>query len=237
MIMGQKFQDNKFFARPVEQVAPELVGCFLFTAFDGKRAGGMIIETEAYDENDVFAHCFVGAPDAAKANSAPMSGEPGNVYLYWNGAAGLAVNICCDWKGFGSAVLIRAIEPFDDNCAEIMRAYRLDAPGASEDLNGDNFRTVLSNGPAKVGDALGLDESEHELSKRELLTVIREPFELYHRSETCSPISTADKGLDRMYERFIRNEPARAGHEDADAHLQRQWRWIHPAFVRMGRSA
>jgi 3-methyladenine DNA glycosylase Mpg len=194
----------------------------------------MIVETEAYDENDVFAHCFVGARDAAKAQSAPMYGEPGNVYLYWNGAAGLAINISCDRKGFGSAVLIRAIEPLDQECAEAMKAYRLDAPGASEDLKGANFRAILSNGPAKVGDALGLDESEHDLSKREMLTIIRAPFVLYHRSDDCSPIPTPRKGLDRMYEKFVKEEPTRAGHKDADAHRLREWRWIRAAAVKMG---
>ena len=231
MVMGQRFQENTdkgFFARPVEEVALGLVGCFLFTNFDGEKAGGMILETEAYEENDVFSHCFVGAKDAAKAASAQMFQEPGNIYLYWNGWAGLAVNISCDRKGFGSAVLIRAIEPFDDSSAKIMWANRLDVKGASEELRGENFRAVLANGPANVGDALGLEESEHKLSGSGLLSIFRDPFELYCRSEDCSPLPTARIGLDRMYQRFVRDEPERAAHKDAKAHQERLWRWIYP---------
>lgn len=229
MIVGRKFQenaDNGFFARPVEEVAPDLVGCFLFTNFDGTKAGGMILETEAYEEKDVFSHCFVGAKQRAKDASAPMLEEPGNVYLYWNGIAGLAINISCDRKGFGSAVLIRAIEPFDDSCAELMQAYRLEVPGASKVLLGQNFRSVLANGPAKAGDALGLDESERKLSMSGQLSIFREPFELYHRSEDCSPLPTERIGLDEMYKRFVRDEPARADHKDATAHKGRLWRWV-----------
>ena len=78
MIMGQQFRestDSDFFSRPVERVAPDLVGCFLFTNFDGKKAGGMILETEAYDENDVFSHCFVGASDVLKVGRCATSQE------------------------------------------------------------------------------------------------------------------------------------------------------------------
>jgi DNA-3-methyladenine glycosylase len=231
MVMGARFQENRdkwFFVRPVEEVAPDLVGCFLFTNFDGKKAGGMILETEAYEENDVFSHCFVGAKDAAKIASAQMFEEPGNIYLYWNGLAGLAVNISCDRKGFGSAVLIRAIEAFDDSSAEIMRANRIDVKGASKELRGENFRAILANGPAKVGDALGLDETERKLSERSLLSIFRDPFELYRRSEHCSPRPTTRVGLDVMYQRFAKDEPGRAAHKDAKAHQERLWRWIHP---------
>lgn len=229
--MGQRFQEEagkSFFSRPVEEVAPDLVGCFLFTNFDGKKAGGMILETEAYEENDVFSHCFVGAKDTAKAASAQMLEAPGNVYLYWNGSAGLAINISCDRKGFGSAVLIRAIEPFDENSAEIMRTYRLDVPWASKKLRGENFWAVLANGPGKAGDALGLDESEHKLSRSGQLSIFRDPFELYHRSGDCCPLPTARIGLEKMYRKFVRGEPDRAAHKDAGTHQQRPWRWIHP---------
>jgi 3-methyladenine DNA glycosylase Mpg len=231
MILGPRFQDNTdegFFARPVEAVAPDLVGCFLFTNFDGKKAGGMILETEAYDENDVFSHCFVGAKQIAKDASAQMCAEPGNVYLYWNGSGGLGINISCDRKGFGSAVLIRAIEPFDESSAEVMRTYRLDVPGASKKLRGEKFWSVLANGPANTGDALGLDETEHEASRNGELSIIQDPFELYRRSEGCAPLPTTRIGLNAMYKRFVRDEPERAAHKDAKTHQERLWRWIHP---------
>src|SRR5258706_337119 len=61
------------------------------------------------------------------------------------------------------------------------RGYRLDAAGASKELHGDDFRTVLANGPGKVGDSLGLDKPEYELSKGGQLTIFRDPFELCHR--------------------------------------------------------
>ena len=124
-------------------------------------------------------------------------------------------------KGFGSAVLIRAIEPFDESSAEIMRTYRLDVPWASQKLRGENFRVVLANGPGNTGVALGLDESEYKASRGGELSIFRDPFELYRRSEDCFPLRTARIGLDEMYKRFAKDEPDRAAHKDAKAHQER----------------
>lgn len=107
-----------------------------------------------------------------------------------------------------------------------MRAYRLEVPGASKELRGENFMAVLANGPGNVGDSLGLDDSEYKLSKSGQLAIFRDPFELYHRSEPCSPLATARKGLDKMYERLVRDDSGRAGHKDAEAHLKRELRWV-----------
>jgi DNA-3-methyladenine glycosylase len=58
-----------FFARDVETVARALIGTTLLV--DG--VGGMIVETEAYDEDDPASHCFHGRTPATPA----CSGRPG----------------------------------------------------------------------------------------------------------------------------------------------------------------
>ena len=99
--------DREFFSRSVEIVAPDLVGCYLFTTIGGKRTGGMIIESEAYDHNDPFCHCHRNADDFSKTQSKPMFFEPGSVYIYWVGQLA-SLNFVCNP---GSAVLIKALYP------------------------------------------------------------------------------------------------------------------------------
>jgi 3-methyladenine DNA glycosylase Mpg len=162
-----------------------------------------------------------------------MQAKPGNLYLYRNGRsknAALSINISCDREGFGSAVLIRSIRPLDQDCADVMREYRLVPRGVGKELRGENFMKILANGPAKVGDALGLTSDEHANSEKGRLSIFHDPFELYHPTKSWSPLPTVRVGLERMHQKFIRNEPERANHPDAKAHMQRQWRWALAAY-------
>jgi DNA-3-methyladenine glycosylase len=49
---------REFFKAHVDTVAKALIGAFFFIGdHKGNRTGGMIVETEAYDESDPAAHC------------------------------------------------------------------------------------------------------------------------------------------------------------------------------------
>jgi 3-methyladenine DNA glycosylase Mpg len=50
--------ERRFFFPSAAEVARELIGCYLFTKIGDERTGGMIFETEAYDEDDPFGHCY-----------------------------------------------------------------------------------------------------------------------------------------------------------------------------------
>ena len=65
---------REFFARSVHEVAPELIGATLLV--DG--VGGMIVEVEAYDQDDPASHGFRGLT----ARTASMFGPPGHAYVY-----------------------------------------------------------------------------------------------------------------------------------------------------------
>jgi DNA-3-methyladenine glycosylase len=62
-----------FFARPAADVAPDLIGCTLLV--DG--VGGVIVETERYQQDDPASHSYRGP----RGRAAVMFGPPGRVYV------------------------------------------------------------------------------------------------------------------------------------------------------------
>ena len=68
-----------FFARPAEQVAPELIGCLLVKRQpSGELLWGVIVETEAYSQDDPACH---GCRRRTPSNET-LFGEPGRFYVY-----------------------------------------------------------------------------------------------------------------------------------------------------------
>jgi DNA-3-methyladenine glycosylase len=146
---------REFFARPVHEVAPELIGATLLV----DCVGGRIVEVEAYDQDDPASHGFRGRT----ARTASMFGPPGHAYVYRSYGVHWCLNLVCAEEGRAEAALVRALEPTSG--LDVMRARRgLGAPRA------------LCSGPGKLCQALGisraldglpLDEPPFELLARE----------------------------------------------------------------------
>lgn len=141
-------------------VAPRLLGCYLVRQLDGQRLVGRIIETEAYDQTDAASHSFIGA----QGRAAVTFGPPGHLYVHASRHHFLC-DITTGQEGYGSSVLIRAIEPLEG--LEIMRALRRGAPP-----------TQLTNGPAKVCQALAIDAAlnGHNLQRLPLKLLLQAPI-------------------------------------------------------------
>jgi DNA-3-methyladenine glycosylase len=124
--------DAAWFARDVDVVAKELVGCALV---HGRRAG-LIVETEAYrGAEDLASHArFIGKGQGTKRTSV-MYGPGGVAYVYLCYGIHEMFNIVAGPAGKPSAVLIRAIAPL---------------VGLPEDDS-------VGRGPGKVTVALGID--------------------------------------------------------------------------------
>src|SRR5215831_14544926 len=105
---------RKFFARSVHEVAPDLIGATLLF----NRAGGVIVEVEAYHQTDPAAHSFNGRT----ARNAVMFGPPGYAYIYRSYGIHWCLNFVCEPAGVASAVLIRALQPTEG--LKIMRRRR-----------------------------------------------------------------------------------------------------------------
>jgi DNA-3-methyladenine glycosylase len=141
--------DHAFYARPVLDVAQDLVGCVL----EHGETSGVIVETEAYDHSEPACHAYVGLTERTR----PLFGPPGKAYVYRSYGIHALVNAVSEPEGVGAAVLIRALEPLEG--IELMRhRRRLQRP---EDL---------CSGPGKLTQALAieLDQNEGDLVDGEL---------------------------------------------------------------------
>jgi len=117
-----------------------LLGHWLIRNTPNGPCGGPIVETEAYLRDDPACH---GAPGLTRRNRV-MFGPPGYGYVYFIYGAHYCVNAVCMSEGVAEAVLIRAIEP------ALMKDAMMEQRPAS------NARG-LTNGPAKLCQALGID--------------------------------------------------------------------------------
>ncbi|HYO18221.1 MAG TPA: DNA-3-methyladenine glycosylase [Dermatophilaceae bacterium] len=133
---GRGRLSRAFFARPVLEVAPELLGCTVACAGVTLR----LTEVEAYDgSNDPGSHAFRGQTP----RTAVMFGEPGGLYVYFTYGMHWCVNLVCGPTGAASAVLLRAGEVTGG--LEVARARRA---GVSD--------RDLARGPARLAMALAL---------------------------------------------------------------------------------
>jgi DNA-3-methyladenine glycosylase len=124
-----------FYARSVDAVARDLVGCVVRHG----HTAGRIVETESYHESEAACHAFVGETERTR----PLLGPPGVAYVYRSYGIHALLNAVAERDGVGAAVLIRALEPLAG--LEVMRARRgLERP------------EQLCSGPGKLTQALGI---------------------------------------------------------------------------------
>jgi DNA-3-methyladenine glycosylase len=130
---------REFYARPVLEVARDLVGCTLSHG----RTSGVIVETEAYHESEPACHAHVGLTGRTHV----LFGPPGTAYVYRSYGIHALVNAVCEPEGIGAAVLIRALEP-------------LAGIGVMRERRGLHALEQLCSGPGKLTQALAI-ELEH----------------------------------------------------------------------------
>jgi DNA-3-methyladenine glycosylase len=80
-----------FYARPVLEVARDLIGC---TVVHGATAG-VIVETEAYHDSEPACHAFVGLTPRTRT----LFGEPGRAYVYRSYGIHALLNAVCEPEG------------------------------------------------------------------------------------------------------------------------------------------
>jgi DNA-3-methyladenine glycosylase len=134
--------NRKFYNRPTLTVARDLLGKRLVRQIDGTELSGIIVETEAYcGTKDSACHAHRGQTP----RNTIMFGPPGYGYVYFTYGMHYLLNLVTEAEGNPCAVLIRAIEPLTG--LPEMRAAR------------KRHGKELTNGPAKLCQALGINKS------------------------------------------------------------------------------
>ena len=220
---------HEFFARSVYEVAPDLIGCYLFTTVGDARVGGMIIETEAYRENDPFAHCFFNSEMKRPKSAERMCGPPGSLYFYYSGQFP-CLNIACEHEGIGSAVLIRALLPVCgvDTMGDRRSAWYHQTNRALPKIFATESSKLrnLCNGPGVLCEALGIVDAE-SLSAS---SIFSRPFELRSGSVQLALNSGIRIGLAAMRKRWTQNKDPRANWPSVNEFGQMKARWIAADF-------
>ena len=120
-----------FFSRPSHIVAPSLIGCFLIKRVSkDNHLAGVIVETEAYSQEEASCHGFSGITERNKT----LFGEPGNFYIYLSYGINNCVNIVTGKKNWANGVLLRSVA-----------------------INGENER--IASGPGLVAKRFGLNRN------------------------------------------------------------------------------
>ena len=150
----------RFFERPADAVARELVGLVIVSAAGRRRTLGRIVETEAYlGYDDPASH---GYRHRRHAQNEALYGPPGSWYVYRSYGVHWCANLVCRAAGDGSAVLLRAVEPLSG--FDVMRRRR----GGVEDR-------YLCAGPGRLCRALGITRAglDGRLMAQSQVTVLR----------------------------------------------------------------
>ena len=167
-----------------DEAAKRLLGCELVRTIGANQIRVKIVETEAYDESDAASHSFNGQTPRTEI----MFGDAGYLYIYFTYGMHYCCNIVIGEKGYGAAVLIRAVEPLEGRT--YMEDYR------------PHSGITLSNGPAKLCQALSITKSMngHDLEHEPLKLIEKPPLD--QRLITTSTrigISKAQDALWRFY--------------------------------------
>jgi len=145
----------EFYLADTITVAQRLIGRLLVKDTPEGTAGGMIVEAEAYLQDDPACHAF--APGRAGRCDGPlvrktrrnqaMFGPAGTAYCYFTYGNHWMFNAVCQPPGVPEAVLIRALEPWIG--VELMQQRRRRP-----------YRQ-LTNGPGKLAEALAIGPQDN----------------------------------------------------------------------------
>ena len=183
-----------FYARPADEVAPELLGAVISHGVRRAR----IVEVEAYggEGEDPASHAHRGLTP----RTASMFGPAGRLYVYLSYGMHWCANVVTGNDGEGSAVLLRAAEVVDG-----IEVVRLARPAARSDAE-------LLRGPGNLARGLGLTRDHDGMD----LTGTEKTLWLEGAAGTAEPVIVTSRigisrATDRPWRWFLEGSPAVSG--------------------------
>lgn len=185
--MTKKDLQSELAALSAVEAAQRLLGCELTREIDDQTVRVRIVETEAYDQTDAASHSYNGQTPRTDV----MFGPAGHLYVYFTYGMHYCCNVVIGEPGYGAAVLIRAVEPIEGE--ELMQQRR------------HKSGIELSNGPAKLCQALGIDKqmNGHNLTQSPLQLTMN-PM-LNEADIVTAPRVGISRAKDSMWRFYIRN--------------------------------
>ena len=134
---------RSFYSRSTLSVASDLLGKVLVRRLGERSLTGKIVETEAYvGPHDLACHASKGHTPRTSV----MFGPPGHAYVYMIYGFYYCLNVVTEPVGHPAAVLIRAVEPFEN--VDLMQELR----------NNPGDVTNIASGPGKLCMAMSIDK-------------------------------------------------------------------------------
>lgn len=152
-LWGQPLPQS-FYEKDTEDLAYALLGVVLAHQTPEGLTAGRIVEVEMYRGSlDRAAHSYSGV---ATKRTRVMFGPPGHAYVYFIYGMHYCLNVVSAPEGKGEAILVRALEPLVG--LDIM-ARRRNMALFNPSFSKDSQR--LTNGPAKLAQALGINSRQY----------------------------------------------------------------------------
>ena len=182
----------RFYDRPTELVARELLGTVLQCTTPDGVTRARIVETEAYTgPDDPACHAVAGLTRRTEH----LFGPPGLSYVYFIYGMYWCFNAVTRERGHGAAVLVRAVHPLDG--MDLMRRRR---PRAHRERD-------LTNGPGKLCLAMGIVGSMSGTSLRQGPIVVRAGELVPDADVVVTPRIGITRAADWPLRFFVRDDP------------------------------
>lgn len=186
-------------AYDTRSLAQKLLGCELVHNSPDGTTSGIIVETEAYLQDDPACHAY----QKRTARTEPMYGAPGTIYVYLIYGMYQCFNIVSREKGCGEAVLVRALEPKEGIQLMAMRRQNSRKVGLQKPVS----LRELCRGPGKLVQAMGIDRAIHNgLSLTDSGLYLKPSLQNVIEVDVSKRIGIT-QGADLLYRYSIRNNP------------------------------
>ena len=182
----------RFYDRPTELVARELLGAVMQCTTAGVITTARIVETEAYlGPHDPACHAAAGLTP----RTAQLFGPPGMAYVYFIYGMYWCFNAVTRERGHGAAVLIRAVHPIAG--IDVMRRRRA---RVSRDRD-------LTNGPGKLCLAMGITGVMSGTSLRRGPVIIRKGTTVPDDAVVVTPRIGISRAAEWPMRFLVRDDP------------------------------